>query len=111
MRLLIAIATLTLPLTSASAERTRPMPRSVDGVPMQPCQDLGVQHARKDGKGEVKRLGELPPGDLVLTVMQGTGRCFRPVIVRRGIGAAGEEAEGAPLPQRRVVARTPKLIR
>ena len=76
---------------------------------MRPCQDIRVQHAQKDGKGEAKRLGELPPGDLVLAVMQATGRCFRPVIVRRGIGAAGEASEATAQP--RVLARTPKLIR
>ena len=105
MRLLIAFAAFALPLAAASAERTRALPGRTDGVPMRPCQDLRGQHAQKDGKGEAKRLGELPPGDLVLTVMQGTGRCFRPVIVRRGIGAAGEEAEPAPKPLR------PKPIR
>ena len=38
-----------------------------------------------------RRLGELPPGDLQLTVMREVDGCHEPVIVRQGFGAAGEE--------------------
>ena len=110
MRLLIAFAALALPLSSAPAERTRTLPLKIGDAPMRPCENPRVQQADDRAKGEAKRLGELPPGDLVLTVMRGTGNCFRPVIVRRGIGAAGEEPETqAPPPTERP--RRPKLIR
>ena len=38
-----------------------------------------------------RRLGELPPGDLQLTVMREIEGCQEPVIVRQGFGAFPEE--------------------
>lgn len=110
MRLLIAIAALALPVSAGSAERVRTPPAKIGDVPMRPCENPHLQQADEDAKGEPKRLGELPPGNLVLTVMRGTGNCYRPVIVRRGIGAGGEQLEHSVTvaTERR---RKPKLIR
>ena len=38
-----------------------------------------------------RRLGELPPGDLQLTVIRRVGECHEPVIIRQGFGAVAEE--------------------
>jgi hypothetical protein len=38
------------------------------------------------GGVRAQRLGELPPADLILTVLRREGGCERPVIVRYGIG-------------------------
>jgi hypothetical protein len=35
----------------------------------------------------MKRLGELPPADLTLTVLNRVGDCIEPVTVRQGYGA------------------------
>ena len=37
-----------------------------------------------------ERLGELPPGNLILAVVRNIDKCQVPVIVRYGIGAAAE---------------------
>ena len=110
MRLLVAFAALALPLSPASAERLRILPVQNSQVPMRPCEGPRVHMADDAGKGEAKRLGELPPGDLVLTVMRRTGHCFSPVIVRRGIGAAADQPETQVLPPAERP-RRPKLIR
>ena len=110
MRLLIAFAALALPLSSASAERTRSLPVQIGDVPMRPCENPRVQHAGGKAKGEARSLGELPPGNVVLTVMRGTGNCYRPVIVRRGVGAAGEQA-GTPVPLPVERPQKPRMVR
>ena len=38
-----------------------------------------------------RRLSELPPGDLQLTVMREVNGCREPVIVRQGFGVVSEE--------------------
>ena len=56
------------------------------------------------------RLGELPPGDLVLAVYRTENGCPAPVVVRKGIGAFGElpaapEADAPAMPPPRIVPR------
>ena len=47
-----------------------------------------------------KRLGELPPGNVVLTVFRQENGCHKPVIVRYGIGS-----NPAPAPRRHQLPR------
>jgi hypothetical protein len=109
MRLLIAIAAAALPLSAAPAQRTFPAPAERDGVPLRPCGNPLVHHADNHHKGKASRLGELPPGDLILSVLRGSDGCFKPVIVRQGFGAAGGEPQSAP--PRVEPPRRPRLIR
>ena len=109
MRLLIAIAALTLPLTSAPAQRAFPAPAERNGVPLRPCGNPLVHHADNHHKGEASRLGEHPPGDLILSVLRGSDGCFKPVIVRQGFGAAASEPQSSP--PRAEPPRRPKPIR
>ena len=53
--------------------------------------DLRREAGSAPAASRPRRLGELPPGDLQLTVMREIEGCHEPVIVRQGFGAAGEE--------------------
>ena len=70
------------------------------------CNDDLLHFAEKSRKAVPKKLGELPPGNLVLTVVRQEDGCQIPVIVRYGIGAGG-----TPAPAPRPIPRRPKLIR
>jgi hypothetical protein len=50
-----------------------------------PCQRPGVTLARPI-KPRPEKLGELPAGNVVLTVVREVGGCHTPVIVRYGTG-------------------------
>jgi hypothetical protein len=43
--------------------------------------------ARSPDSAKLRRLGELPPGDLTLAVVNQIGECIEPLIVRQGMGA------------------------
>lgn len=49
--------------------------------------DLALRDARPGEAAKSRRLGELPPGDLTLAVVNRVGDCIEPVIVRQGLGA------------------------
>lgn len=51
------------------------------------CQRPNVIWAERDKSAKASKLGELPPGDLVLAVLRGTKGCYIPVVVRKGYGA------------------------
>jgi hypothetical protein len=53
--------------------------------------DLRRDAASRPGASRPRHLGELPPGDLQLTVMREIEGCREPVIVRQGFGAVREE--------------------
>ncbi|HZF95799.1 MAG TPA: hypothetical protein VEZ20_13120 [Allosphingosinicella sp.] len=53
--------------------------------------DLRREAASTPATSRPRRLGELPPGDLQLTVMREVDGCHEPVIVRQGFGAIGGE--------------------
>lgn len=42
--------------------------------------------SRPDGDAIFRRLDQLPPANLILTVLRTTGKCTAPVVVRYGIG-------------------------
>jgi hypothetical protein len=76
MRLLVLIAALVAPAALASDYK----------APPKHCGDA-VHPADSAVKPGSKRLGELPPGQLVLTVYRLENGCPKPVIVRQNIGA------------------------
>lgn len=77
MQLLILAGALAIP-AAASAADFKP-----------PKADCRLdQHARSQGKAEAKKLTELPPGQLVLTVFRrDKNGCPVPLVVRQGIGS------------------------
>ena len=63
-------------------------PAPTNRLASEPCQRAGVTWAERGTSAQGSKLGELPPGNLVLAVLRGTKGCYRPVIVRKGYGAA-----------------------
>ncbi len=47
--------------------------------------EAGGMH-KSDDTAKLQRLDQLPPADMILTVLRTTGKCSTPVIVRYGIG-------------------------
>ncbi len=88
MRLLIALAAIAVPLASTpahtpSAEEARVRPL---GGARSDCRRADLYPADSAIKGRFNRLGELPPGELVLTVYREVDGCPDPLIVRQGYG-------------------------
>lgn len=100
MRLALVALALTLPAASSAeapasqAPRAAPsaeapaLPRAAGSfTPSRICRDdLMFRHAQSPEAAKSRRLGELPPGDLTLAVMNRVGDCIEPVIVRQGVG-------------------------
>ena len=107
MRVAILTAMLILAAAPAAARPVAPVqPRfSADA---RECYGDIVHYAGKDEKVAARRLGELPPGNLILSVVRDIAGCQRPVIVRYGIGAGGTEQPRAPSQPPRP---QPRLIR
>ena len=76
MRMLILAAALIAP-TAAAADYK---------APAKHCRDA-LHPADAPGRSAPKKLGELPPGQLVLTVYRQENGCPKPLIVRQNIGA------------------------
>ncbi len=108
MRLLVALAALAVPFASTPAHT----PSGGDAKIVPPPQDLRTKplgghsdcrrpdvHLADSNKGKFNRLGELPPGQLELTVVREVEGCNEPVIVRYGYGLAApaRESETAPV--------------
>ncbi|HEX8308686.1 MAG TPA: hypothetical protein VF645_09755 [Allosphingosinicella sp.] len=95
MRLAFLTLALTCPASSSAlpAERPEAAPRRLAGnaaVPSRFCRDdMKVRPVGSPGSSKPRRLGELPPGDLTLTVVNRVGDCIEPVVVRDGYGAFG----------------------
>ncbi|HYE29692.1 MAG TPA: hypothetical protein VEA61_15850 [Allosphingosinicella sp.] len=73
------------------APRAAAPPQAADNADMRApwCNRNIARHAQgaKDApRAEGRRLGELPPGDLYLTVYQMRDGCYGPVLVREGYG-------------------------
>ncbi len=79
MRLLIlAAAALALPATLVAAP----------SKPSQADCRIKPRYAKAEGKGELRKLDELPPGKLVLTVFRrDQNGCPVPLVIREGMGA------------------------
>lgn len=87
MRLALVALVLTLP--TASAAGTPAPPEAGRTAALAPIcgQDLKARPIRAREGPRAKRLGELPPADLTLTVVNRVGDCIEPVTVRQGYGA------------------------
>ncbi len=88
MRLALVALALALPAAS-SAEAPVPSKAEADAQAPLCRQDLRVRPARSGDGLRAKRLGELPAGDLTLTVLNRMGGCIEPLTVRQGYGALG----------------------
>lgn len=97
MRLALVALALTLPAASSAEAPAAPAAPSAQApaaprapasfTPSRICRDdLMLRHARSPEAAKPSRLGELPPGDLTLAVMNRVGDCIEPVIVRQGVG-------------------------
>lgn len=87
MRLALVALAFALPAAS-SAEAPVPPTAGPAAVPARFCSDdMRVRDARSPQAPQLRRLGELPPGDLTLTVFNRVGDCIEPAVVRQGIGA------------------------
>ncbi len=96
MRLAFLALALTLPAASSAQPAapaqpadfpTRPAAAAADS---RICRDdMKVRPIRSPEAARSRRLGELPPGDLTLAVLNRVGDCIEPVTVRQGLGGFG----------------------
>jgi hypothetical protein len=90
MRLALVALVLALPAAS-SVEAPVPLKAGRTAALAPLCgQDMKVRPVRDRGELRARRLGELPPADLTLTVVNRVGGCIEPVTVRQGYGAFGQ---------------------
>jgi hypothetical protein len=96
MRLAFLALALTFPAASSALPAAPPPQaaasnRTADAaMPSRFCSDdLKVRPVRSPDATKPRRLGELPPGDLTLTVLNRVGDCIEPVTVRQGYGGFG----------------------
>lgn len=80
--LLLALSGIALAGAASSSQSLQgePVPTGAD------CLERGPTPAMQRPKVEAKRLGELPSGSLVLTVLRKENGCTTPVIIRQGYG-------------------------
>jgi hypothetical protein len=95
MRLAFLALALTLPAASSGLPAAPPQAAAPNravraAMPSRLCDDLKVRPVRSPEAAKPRRLGELPPGDLTLTVLNRVGDCIEPVTVRQGYGAFGD---------------------
>ena len=86
---------------SALAAAPSAPPPVVRAAPVQPaadtaanpekCQDLSPRLVDEPGAAPLRRLDELPPGRLELTVLRQVQNCAIPAVVREGIGRQADE--------------------
>ncbi|HET9639792.1 MAG TPA: hypothetical protein VFP12_11350 [Allosphingosinicella sp.] len=93
MRLAFLALALTVPPASSALPASPPSaaPHRIAGsvIPSRLCGDaMKVRPVRSREGAKARRLGELPPGDLTLTVLNRVGDCIEPMVVRQGYGAA-----------------------
>ncbi len=109
MRLLFALAVLAVPFAASPAhtpEAPAPAPRVYSAPALSDplaCANNNLHLADKKDwiKPEAKRLGELPAGNLVLTVVRYVAGCQEPVIVREGYGFGAPQAAPPEMPRAR----------
>ena len=105
MRILI-VASLAAATGSAAAPppplSERPPTLRLEAAPGKECRRPDVHLTAPAQRPEAKPLGELPPGDVVLSVYNQVDGCMEPVIVRYGDGRqpAPRSVQPLPTPQR-----------
>lgn len=92
MRLAFLALALTIPAASsalpAAPPSAAPHRLAYGAAAARFCGDeMKVRPIRSPEGAKARRLGELPPGDLTLTVLNRVGDCIEPVVVRQGYGA------------------------
>jgi hypothetical protein len=87
MRLLILPLILTA-LPAAAAPKGDAAVQPVQSMPGNTCKRADLHLADTPKRAESRKLGELPPGDLILSVYNHVDGCMEPVIVRYGDGRA-----------------------
>jgi hypothetical protein len=92
MRLLLALAAIAIPPASSPAHSPSSDSRVKPLGGQSNCARADLHQADRIDKGEFNRLGELPPGQLVLTVYREVLGCHEPVVVRRNYGFDGFDA-------------------
>ncbi|HEX8191712.1 MAG TPA: hypothetical protein VF552_02325 [Allosphingosinicella sp.] len=95
MRLAPFMLAALLPAASSAAQTTAPA-RAPVASPASLGTGTCLRDLRRDATGPAatsrpRRLGELPPGDLQLTVMREVDGCREPVIVRQNFGAVSDQ--------------------
>ena len=71
---------------SQFAEPMNRMPLQRDGAG-RVCYDPNVHHAGLGGASKAERLGDLPPGSLILSVVRKVDGCQELVIASQGLGS------------------------
>jgi hypothetical protein len=94
MRLAFLTLALTLPAASSALPAAPEQPAASrlagSATASRICgDDMKVRPIRSPEAARPRRLGELPPGDLTLAVLNRVGDCIEPVIVRQGVGGFG----------------------
>jgi hypothetical protein len=88
MRLALAALVFVFPAASAAEAPARSVNRAAAAALAPICgQDLKLRPIRPREGLRAKRLGELPPADLTLTVLNRVDDCIQPMTVRQGYGA------------------------
>jgi hypothetical protein len=90
MRLLILAALLAAPSSAAPPPTSSAAPGQASSAlqaPRPDCRRPDLHMAEIPLRAETKKLGELPPGDLILSVYNEVDGCMAPVIVRHGVPA------------------------
>jgi hypothetical protein len=84
----LAFVALALALPAASSAGAPIAPRAANAAaPARLCLDrFKVTPVKGPAPPRLKSLGELPPGDLTLTLVNQVGDCIEPVVVRQGFG-------------------------
>lgn len=109
MRLVLALVALAIPLSSSAAHpATEAMASPVrsGALPIggSNCRRPDVHPADSASKARFNRLGELPPAQMILTVVREIDGCQEPVIVGQDYGFASplqNRPPAQPLPQAR----------
>jgi hypothetical protein len=101
MRLLILPLILTaLPASAAQMiehSRAAPPAESTPRLLSDSCERADLHRAETPKRAESRRLGELPPGDTILSVYDNVGGCLEPRIVRYGGGRAPTRSQPEPV--------------
>ena len=87
MRLALVALVLTLPAATSAGAPAPPGARPTAALAPICGDDLKLRPVRVREGPQAKRLGELPPADLTLTVLNRVGDCIEPRVVRQGYGA------------------------
>ncbi|HEX8448049.1 MAG TPA: hypothetical protein VF652_00540 [Allosphingosinicella sp.] len=88
LALALALPAASLALPAAAPQRGPAANRlAQSAIPSRICGNpLKVRPVGTPGSAKARPLGELPPGELTLTVVNMVGDCIEPVIVRQGYG-------------------------